>query len=74
MKWGKTPLEGGRGGGVCENPVRFFLNDGPLKTVDYMWVNICCMLDWIIRFCHKTSDMHLLGIMSKRSLQISNHH
>ena len=48
--------------GVCENPVRFSLNDGPMETVEYMWVNIWCMLDWIIGFCHKTAEIHFLGI------------
>ena len=49
-------------GGIRENPVRFFLNDGPMETVEYMWVNIWCMLDWIIGFCHKTAEIHFLGI------------
>ena len=53
-RWG---VEGG-----CENPVRFPLNDGPRETVEYMWVNICCMPDWIIGFCHKTAEIHFLGI------------
>ena len=26
--------------------------DGPMETVEYIWVNIWCMLDWIIGFCH----------------------
>ena len=30
----------GRGEGVCENPVRFSLNDCPMETVEYMRVNI----------------------------------
>ena len=37
----------------CENPVRFSLNDGPMETVEYMWVNIWCILDWIIGFLSK---------------------
>ena len=28
---------------------------GPMETIKYMWVNIWCMLDWIIGFCHKTA-------------------
>ena len=51
-----------RGGGLCENRVTFSLNDGPMETVEYMWVNIWCMLDWIIGFCHKTAEIHFLGI------------
>ena len=75
------------GVGVCENPVRFSLNDGPMETVEYMWVNIWCMLDWIIGFCHKTAEIHFLGIScstfslftfhlenSTLSLHMSNHH
>ena len=64
VKWGKMSIEGGGGkGGLCENFVRFSLNnDGPMETVEYMWVNIWCMLDWIIGFCHKTAEIHFLGI------------
>ena len=43
VKWGKTPLKegvclcvGGEGREICENPVRFSLNDGPTETVEYM--------------------------------------
>ena len=61
---GETPLESG---GVCmgrvfENPMRFCLNDGPMETVECMWVNIWCMLHWIIGFCLKTAEIHFLGI------------
>ena len=59
----ETPLERGDvGKGVCQNPVRFSLNDCPMETVEYMWVNIWCMLDWTIGFCHKISEVHFLGI------------
>ena len=51
------------GVGVCENPVRFSLNDGPMETVEYVGVNIWCMLDSIIGFCHKTAEIHFLGII-----------
>ena len=51
-----------RDGGVCENSVRFSLNDGPMETVEYMWVNIWGMLDCIIGFCHKTAEIHFFGI------------
>ena len=27
--------------------------DGPLETVEYMWVNIRCMLDWLLDFVTK---------------------
>ena len=46
VKWVKKLLEkGSERKGLCENPVRFSLNDGPMETVKYMWVNIWCMLD-----------------------------
>ena len=38
-------------GGVCENPIGLSMYDGPMETVEYIWVNIC-MLDWIVGFCH----------------------
>ena len=38
------------------------MNDGDMETVEYMWVNVWCKLDWIIRFCHKTAEIHFLGI------------
>ena len=46
VKWGKKLSErGSERKELCENPVRFSLNDGPMETVKYMWVNIWCMLD-----------------------------
>ena len=27
------------------------MNDGPMGTVECMWVNIWCMINWIVRFC-----------------------
>ena len=56
--WGNAVL----GRGACENPVGIFMYDGPLETVEYMWVTIWCMLDWVVGFCHKTAETHLLGI------------
>ena len=47
--------------GVCDN-LRFSLNDRPVETVEYIWVNIWCMLDWIIGLCHKAAELHCLGI------------
>ena len=47
---------------VCARVCEFSLNDGPMETVEYMWVNIWCMLDWIIGFCLKTAEIHFLGI------------
>ena len=42
--------------------MRFSLNDVPMETVEYMWVNIWCVLYWIIGLCHETAEMHFLGI------------
>ena len=32
-----------RGGGTCKNPARLSMKDGPMETVEYMWVNIWWM-------------------------------
>ena len=53
--WGKT-IRGRRG--VCEIPVRLRTNDGAMETVEYMCVDIWCMLGWIIGLCHKTAEIH----------------
>ena len=45
----------GEGG---EIPMRLPMNDGAIETVEYMWVGIWCMLDWIIRLRHKTAEIH----------------
>ena len=58
VKYGEIPLEGG----VCEIPVWLSRNDGAMETVEYIWVDIWCMLDWIIGLCHKTAEMHFLGM------------
>ena len=47
---------------VCEIPVRLPINDGAMETVECMWVDIWCMLDWIIGLCHKTAEMHFPGM------------
>ena len=40
--------------------------DDPMETVEYMWVNIRCMLeDWIVGFCNKNAEMHHLGISAQ---------
>ena len=41
--WGKTVRAG-----VCKIPVRLPMNDGAMETVEYMRVDIWCMLDWIM--------------------------
>ena len=50
------------GKGAFENLVGFFMYDGPMETVEHMRVNIWCMRDWTVRFCHKTAEIHFLSI------------
>ena len=33
--------------------------------VEYMWVNIRYMLDWIIGFGHKTAEIHFICMSAK---------
>ena len=35
--------------------------DSPIETVEYIWINTWCMLDWIVGFCHKTAEIHFFG-------------
>ena len=59
--------EGRSGGEVFEIPVRLSVNDGAMETVKCMWVDIWCMLDWIIGLCHKTADIHFPGMSCSAS-------
>ena len=34
-------------------------NDAMETAVEYMWVDIWCVLYWIIELCHKTAEMHI---------------
>ena len=56
---GETPFEEE---GTCKNPVGLSMYDGHMEAVEYMWVNIWCMLVWIFGFCHKTAETHRLEI------------
>ena len=38
------------------------MNNGAMETLEWMWVDIWCMLDWIIGIYHKTAEMHFPGI------------
>ena len=58
VKCGEGPL----GGEVYEIPVRSPINDGAMETVECIWVEIWCILDWIIGLCHKTAEMHFPGM------------
>ena len=52
VKCGKMSFEGEDD---CENPVRLSIYDGPMKTVEYTWVNIWCMLDCnLLQNCKNT--------------------
>ena len=42
-------------------------NDAMETAVEYMWVDIWCMLDWIIGLCHKTAEMHFPGMSRSTS-------
>ena len=59
----------GRGwGGVCEIHMKLPMIDDAMGTaVKYMWVDIWCMLDWIIGLCHKTAEMHFPGMSCSTS-------
>ena len=48
--WGNTlEIGGGRGGGGhCENLVRLSKCDSPIETIEYIWVSIWSILDWIL--------------------------
>ena len=60
--WGKTV----RGEGTCKNPwdsiCMINVYDGPMETA--MWVNIRCLLDWILKFGQKTAEIHFFGMCS----------
>ena len=47
--------------------MRLSIHDIPMETVEYMWVNIWCMLDWIDGFCHKTTKMCFLDVSDSTS-------
>ena len=50
---------GGRRGEDSENPVRLSMYDAPVETVEYIWVNTMCMLDWISSHnCRNTLPLH----------------
>ena len=51
-----------RGMEVCEIPVKIPMNDAVMETVECMWVDIWCMLEWIVDLCHKTAEMNIPGI------------
>ena len=38
------------------------MSNDSMETVGYMWVDMWCMLDWIIGLCHKTAEIHAPGM------------
>ena len=51
-----------RRGWVCENLIKLSMYDGPIETIEYIWVNISYILDWIIGFCHTVDNSGILLI------------
>ena len=47
------------------------MNDGAIETVEYMWVDIWCMLDWIIGLCHKNGEIHFPCVSCSTSRLVS---
>ena len=46
-------------GVACENPVGLSIYDVPIETVEYIWVNIWCIIDWISsQNCRNTFPLH----------------
>ena len=43
------------------------MNDGAMGTVEYIGVDIWCMLDGIIGLCHKIAEMHIPGMSCSTS-------
>ena len=43
------------------------MNDGAVEMMEYMWVDIWCLLGWIIRLCHKIAEIHFPGMSFKTS-------
>ena len=42
-------------------------NDAMETAVEYMWVDVWCMLDWIIGVCRKTAEMYFPGMSRSTS-------
>ena len=58
--WGKNRQLQVQGGGYAKFNVRPPINNDAMETVvEYMWVDIWCVLYWIIELCHKTTEMHI---------------
>ena len=59
LKCGERPLQGG---GYAKFNVMPPMNNDSMETaLEYMWVDIWCVLDWFIGLCQKTAVMHFPG-------------
>ena len=38
------------------------MNNRTMEAVEYMCIDIWCMLDWIIGLCYKTAEIHFSGM------------
>ena len=43
------------------------MDDGATETVEYMWVDVWCMLNWIIGISQKTVEIHFCGMSCSTS-------
>ena len=58
------------GGRACERPVGLSMYHGPIEFVEYSWVNIWCMLDWILSQNYRnTLPLHAVDQLA-RSIKI----
>ena len=62
------------GGEARENPVGLSKNDGLMETVEYIWMNIWCMLDWIVAFVTKLQKYASLAYSSSTSEECTKWH
>ena len=71
VRCGETLFEEGVGGGAggcrwtCENPMTLSMYDGAMEAVDYMWVNIWCML-------HAKLDCRILSQSCRNTRPMEN--
>ena len=59
-------------GGTCKNLLDSLcminVQNGPMETVILNtcgWVNLWCMLDWILEFGQKTAEIHFFGMRAQ---------
>ena len=53
---------------ACKNSVRLSMYDHPIETIEYIWVNIWCMLDWVLSQKYRnTFSLHTIDQLVRRS-------